>query len=101
MPSFCYMLKCADGSYYVGSTKSDSLDKRIGEHNFGTFDGYTSTRRPVTLVWSEQFDRIDDAFFLERQIKGWSRKKKEALIRGEWDALVAVSKRRGGKPRPA
>ena len=93
------MLLCADGSYYVGSTKADSLDRRISEHNAGEFQGYTATRRPVTLVWAEQFDRIDDAFFLERRIKGWSRAKKEALVRGDWNALMVLSKRRGGKPR--
>ena len=99
MPAFCYILRCADGSYYVGSTKAESVDQRVGEHNAGIFVGYTSSRRPVSLVWAQQFDRIDDAFFLERQIKGWSRAKKEALIHGEWDALTLLAKRRGGRPR--
>ena len=98
MPAFCYILRCADGSYYVGSTKADGLEKRVSEHNAGSFGGYTAARRPVTLVWSEQFDRIEDAFLLERQLKGWSRAKKEALVRGDWSALPALSKRRGGKP---
>ncbi len=96
MAAFCYIIRCADGSYYVGSTKADSPDQRVGEHNAGTYGGYTATRRPVTLVWSQQFDRIDDAFFLERQIKGWGRPKKEALIRGDWDVLTILAKRRGG-----
>ncbi|HZP18568.1 MAG TPA: GIY-YIG nuclease family protein [Bauldia sp.] len=99
MPAFCYILQCADGSYYVGSTKDDSIDRRLGEHQAGVHDGYTAARRPVTLVWAQQFDRIDDAFFLERQLKGWSRRKKEALIRGEWDLLPLLSRRRGGRPR--
>jgi len=98
MPAFCYMVLCADGSYYVGSTKADSLDRRISEHNAGTFGGYTATRRPVTLVWAAQFDRIDDAFFLERQLKGWSRAKKQALVRGDWNALTILSRRRSGRP---
>jgi putative endonuclease len=99
MPAFCYILRCSDGSYYVGSTKADAIEKRVGEHNAGVFGGYTAARRPVTLVWSEQFDRIDDAFFLERQLKGWSRAKKEALIRGDWSALPELSRRRGGRSR--
>jgi len=96
MTAFCYILRCADASYYVGSTTADAIEHRVGDHNAGTFRGYTSLRRPVVLVWSQQFDRIDDAFFLERQIKGWSRAKKEALIRGDWDALTLLAKRRGG-----
>ena len=98
--AFCYIVRCADGSYYVGSTKADSLDQRVGEHNAGTYGGYTAARRPVALVWAQQFDRIDEAFFLERQIKGWGRAKKEALIRGDWDALTILAKRRGGVPKP-
>jgi putative endonuclease len=99
MPCFCYILKCADGSYYVGSTKADSVDDRVAEHNAATYGGYTASRRPVSLAWAEQFDRIDDAFFFERQIKGWSRAKKEALIAGDWELLQRLSRRRAGKPR--
>ena len=80
MSAFVYILRCADGSYYVGSARGATLDKRVGEHQGGEIDGYTSTRRPVTLVFSEQFDRITDAIAAERRIKGWSRVKKEALI---------------------
>ncbi len=97
MIAFCYMLRCADGSYYVGSTKGKSADQRTAEHNAGMLGGYTASRRPVVLVWAQQFDRIDDAFRLERQIKGWSRAKKEALVRGDWGALSALAKRRAGK----
>jgi len=91
------MLRCADGSYYVGSTGDDGLERRVAEHNSGAYpDAYTSTRRPVTLIWSERFDRTTNAIAAERQLKGWSRKKKEALVRGDWAALVQASKRRGG-----
>jgi len=87
------MLRCADGSYYVGSARL-GLERRVAEHNAGTFGGYTSTRRPVSLVWSEHFLNITDAIAAERKIKGWSRAKKEALIRGDYDLIRFLSKRR-------
>ncbi|WP_393955959.1 GIY-YIG nuclease family protein [Methylorubrum sp. POS3] len=93
MPTFVYILRCADGSYYVGSSRGESLDKRLGEHQAGTYAGYTSRRRPVTLVWSEPFERFDEAVAYERRLKGWSRAKKEALIHGDWDGLVKAAKR--------
>ncbi len=71
---------------------------RVGEHQLG-MSGYTSTRRPVELVYSEWFTLITDAIASERQIKGWSRAKKEALIAGDLDRLRSKAKRRGGKPR--
>lgn len=89
------MLRCADGSYYVGSTRT-SLDARIAEHNAGTFGGYTERRRPVILVYHEAFDRITDAVAAERQLKGWTRAKKEALIRGDFAELRALAR---GLPR--
>jgi putative endonuclease len=95
--AFVYMLRCADGSYYVGTATGDDLTKRIAEHNAGTYHGYTSTRRPVQVVWSEYFPRITDAIAVERQLKGWSRAKKEALIRGDWGEIQLRAKRRGGK----
>jgi putative endonuclease len=101
MGAFVYMLRCADGSFYVGSATGDDLTRRIAEHQSGYYHGYTSTRRPVTLVWSERFLRITDAIAVERQIKGWSRAKKEALIKGDWSAIEQLSKRRGGQPRSA
>jgi putative endonuclease len=101
MGAFVYMLKCADGSFYVGSATGDDLTRRIAEHQSGHYDGYTSTRRPVSLVWSEHFLRITDAIAVERQIKGWSRAKKEALIKGDWKMIEQLSKRLGGQPRPA
>ena len=97
MTAFVYILRCADGSYYVGSSRGESLDKRLGEHQAGTYAGYTSHRRPVTLVWSEQFGRFDEAVAFERRLKGWSRAKKEALIRGDWDGLKVAAKRLGAQ----
>jgi putative endonuclease len=91
--AYLYILLCADGSYYTG-TASKGLEARVGEHNAGSFDGYTSTRRPVQLVYAEWFDRITDAIAAERRVKGWSRAKKEALIRGDFQALPKLSRRR-------
>ena len=89
-----YMLRCADGSYYVGSARA-GLDRRISEHENGTYGGYTSKRRPVVLVWAEHFLDITDAIAVERQVKGWSRDKKEALIRGDFELIRALAKRSG------
>jgi predicted GIY-YIG superfamily endonuclease len=93
---YLYILLCADGSYYVGSTR-DSLDRRIPEHQSGALGGYTASRRPVELVFSQEFQRITDAIAAERQIKGWRRDKKEALIRGEY-ALLPILASRAAKP---
>jgi len=87
-----YILRCADGSYYAGTTR-DSLEKRIAEHQTGTFDGYTASRRPVTLVFNQHFERVEDAVSAERQVKGWRREKKEALIRGDYRALSFLARR--------
>jgi putative endonuclease len=89
MSAFLYILRCADGSYYAGTTRG-SLEMRIAEHDAGSFDGYTALRRPVTLVFSQHFDRAVSA---ERQVKGWRREKKEALIRGDYKALPELSRR--------
>jgi putative endonuclease len=99
MGAFVYMLRCADNSYYVGSASGEDLGKRIAEHNAGVHRGYTWSRRPVKLVWSDHFDRITDAIAVERQIKGWTRAKKEALIAGQWSDLRRFAKRRGGQPK--
>jgi putative endonuclease len=97
---YVYMLLCADGSYYVGSATGDDLEPRILAHQTGAYPGnYTLKRRPVTLVWSEHFDRITDAISAERHIKGWSRAKKKALIKSDWERIQSLSKRRAGKPR--
>jgi len=96
MAAFVYILRCADRSYYVGCATGPDLTKRIAEHQSGTFAGYTSSRRPVELVWSQYFERITDAIAAERQIKGWSRAKKEALMRADWQSVQRLSKRRAG-----
>ena len=88
-----YMLRCADGSYYVGSTKQ-IIEARVWEHNNLPLDGYTSSRRPVSLVFTEDYERITDAGARERQLKGWSRKKKEALIAHAYDDLPRLSRRK-------
>jgi putative endonuclease len=91
--AYLYIVRCSDGSYYTGTARSD-LEQRIQQHNAGVYDGYTAIRRPVTLVFSQWFDRITDAIAAERQVKGWSRAKKEALIRGDFETLRALAKRR-------
>jgi putative endonuclease len=91
--AFLYIVKCRDGSFYIGTTRS-ALDIRIAQHNAGTFPGYTASRRPVELVYSEWFDRIADAIAAERKLKGWSRAKKEAFIRGDIASLQQLSKRK-------
>jgi len=88
------MLRCSDGSYYIGSARR-GLERRLAEHNSGVFGGYTSKRLPVELVWSEHFPDITDAIAVERQLKGWSRAKKEALIKGDYASIKALAKRRG------
>jgi len=99
MIAWVYILRCADGSYYVGSHRGDDLGARIVQHEAGFGGAYTSRRLPVKLVYSEWFGLIVDAIAAERQIKGWSRAKKEALIRGDFEALPELARRRGGRPR--
>ena len=89
------MLRCADGSYYVGSTRK-SLEARLAEHNAGLPKSYTVSRRPVVLVWSQEFENVTDAISVERQIKGWNRAKKEALIRSDFEAIRRLASRKGG-----
>ena len=73
-----YILECCDGSYYTGST--NNLDLRMQQHHSGEGANHTRKRLPVKLVYVEEFDRIDEAFYREKQVQGWSRRKKEALI---------------------
>jgi putative endonuclease len=89
---YLYILRCADDSYYVGTARL-GLDRRVAEHEAGTFDGYTARRRPLTLVFSQHFQRIEDAIAAERQVKGWRREKKETLIDGKLDLLPQLAKR--------
>ena len=91
MSFYAYMLRCAGGSYYVGHT--DDLDARIGAHQSGLVPGYTQKRRPVQLVWHQEFSEREHAFGAERQIKGWGRAKKEALIRGDWEGVQILSRK--------
>ncbi len=88
-----YIVRCADGSYYTGLTKQE-VEARVWEHNEGVYDGYTRKRRPVVLVFTETYDRITDAIERERQIKGWSRVKKEALIALAYEGLPELASRR-------
>ena len=90
MSFWIYILKGADGSYYTGHT--NNLEKRLAAHQQGKIPGYTCTRRPVILVFCEEMDTRQDVFGRERQIKGWSRKKKEALMQGDWEQLSKLSK---------
>jgi len=94
--AWVYILKCSAGSYYTGSAVD--LDKRVAEHMAGTFDGYTSKRLPVELAFAYEMPTIFEAFLRERQIKGWTRRKKEALIKGEWAKLIEYSKSKGRHP---
>ena len=90
--AFAYMVRCSDGSYYIGSTTN--LDLRMRQHQSGEGAAYTKRRRPVELVWFEEFSRVDQAFAREKQVQGWSRAKREALIAGNYQALPGLS--RGG-----
>lgn len=90
MAFYVYMVECADGSIYTGHT--DNLEARLAAHNAGTFHGYTLRRRPVRLVFEEQMPTRDEAFALERRIKGWSRKKKLALARSDWDEVLRLAR---------
>ena len=94
MDFWAYMLRCSDGSYYVGHT--DDIDLRFAQHVTGVLGGYTAKRRPVTLVWSDRFPTRDEAFAAERRLKGWGRAKKEALIAGDWERVQMLARNRQG-----
>jgi len=93
-PFFVYMLRCSDDSYYTGHT--DDLDLRMAQHHHGELPGYTQARRPVRLVWSQETATRDEALAAERQLKGWSRAKKEALIAGDWTAISRLARGHAG-----
>jgi len=90
--AWTYILRCRDGSFYTGSTDKE-LDARVWEHNHddARAANYTRKRRPVALVYAEEFGRIDDAFRREKQLQGWSRAKKQALIQGRRADLPVLS----------
>ncbi|MGE0665567.1 MAG: GIY-YIG nuclease family protein [Sphingomonadales bacterium] len=93
MAFWVYILKCSDGTYYTGHT--DDIDKRLGEHIYGRFpDAYTYRRRPVVLIFSQEFPTRLEALETEARIKGWSRKKKEALMASDWEELSRLSHRK-------
>lgn len=92
MAFWVYILKCGDGAYYTGHT--DDLEKRIGEHQSGSCGGYTASRLPVELVFAQELPTRDAALAVERQIKGWCRKKKEAMMRGDWEEVSRLARRR-------
>jgi predicted GIY-YIG superfamily endonuclease len=85
-----YILKCADGAYYIGHT--DNIEQRLSEHHLGSISNcYTKTRRPLELVFLQDFPTRDAAFHAERQIKGWSRKKKEAFMQDNWEKIKELN----------
>ena len=90
MSFYVYMLECADGSIHTGHT--DELGARLAAHQLGTFRGYTSIRRPVRLIFQARFETRDEAFAAERRIKGWSRRKKLALARGDWKEIERLAR---------
>ena len=92
---FVYILKCSDGSYYTGH--SDNIEKRISEHNQGLINCYTSTRLPVECVFIQTCASRIEALEAEHKIKKWSRKKKEALIKKDWNELSILSKKKFNK----
>lgn len=87
---FMYILKCADESYYTGSTTD--LELRLTQHQNGEGANHTRKRLPVLLVYYEEYQNIDEAFYREKQVQGWSRKKKEALIENRGDDLPLLAK---------
>ena len=89
MKGWMYILECNDGSYYTGST--NNLELRLQEHSNGEGANHTKKRLPVKLIYFEEFDRIDEAFYREKQVQGWSRKKKEALMNNLTDELTRLA----------
>ncbi|WP_417859508.1 GIY-YIG nuclease family protein [Xanthomarina gelatinilytica] len=88
---YVYILECSDSSFYIGITSH--IEKRLNEHNHGLRrESYTYSRRPVVLKWLEMFTNPEQAIAIEKQLKGWSRRKKIALINEDWDKLIAYSK---------
>ncbi len=87
---YVYILLCADGTLYVGSTTDLAL--RLRQHNAGSGSAYTRRRLPVSLLWSAQFPRIDEAFAWEKRLQGWSHAKRLAFIEGGLDAVVGWSR---------
>ena len=93
MPFWTYILHCNAGVFYTGHT--DSLENRIADHQAGRFAGFTKNYLPVELVWSQEFVTRDEAKSAEKRIKGWSRAKKLALIRGDWEEVSRLARSKG------
>lgn len=91
-----YLLRCSDGSYYAGSTRS--LQTRLYQHQQGVGASYTRSRRPVELVWAHETEHVGEAFALEKQIQGWSRAKRQALIDGRYEDLPGLARGRSSRP---
>jgi putative endonuclease len=89
MKGYMYILECSNGSYYTGSTKD--LERRLQQHRSGEGANHTKKYSPVKLVYFEEFTRIDEAFYREKQVQNWNRKKKEALINGKHNDLIHLS----------
>jgi putative endonuclease len=95
--AWMYILECNDGSYYVGST--NNLDLRFSQHQLGKGSRYTSARLPIQLVYYEEYDRVSDAYAREKQVQGWSRRKREALINGSPELLPTLAKKVSNKSK--
>ena len=89
MKGYLYILKCANGMYYTGSTTD--MERRLAQHQIGKASNFTRKHLPVKLIYCEEFQTIDEAFYREKQVQGWSRKKKEALINGNFEKLLVLS----------
>ena len=92
MPFWVYMLRCSDASFYTGHT--DNLDLRIAKHQTGETGGYTASRLPVELVFAQECATREEALAAERQLKGWSRAKKEAMLLGDWYLVKLLARKR-------
>ena len=90
MKGYMYILLCSNGQYYTGST--NDIERRLAQHQEGEGSNFTKKHLPVKLVYLEEFDNIKDAFYREKQVQGWSRKKKEALIKMQYDKLPELSR---------
>ena len=96
MSFWVYLLRCSDGSYYTGHT--DNLESRIAQHDSGAIPScYTFSRRPLKCVFSQEFPTREEALASEQQIKGWGRKKKEAMIRGDWAEVSRLARSSSGR----
>ena len=95
MAFWVYLLECGDGSYYTGHT--DDLERRVAQHEAGACGGYTATRLPVRLAWTQDFGTREEALEREMQVKRWSRAKKKALCQGDWEEVSRLARKRFDK----